>query len=67
MRRSITAQSMGLSSIANAEMKVRLKQGHNTTDFIDGPVLAHLRTVPNPENPPSEHYGVEPCDNQRGP
>jgi hypothetical protein len=46
----------GLSSIANAEMKVRLKQGHNTTDFIDGPVLAHLRTVPNPENPPSEHY-----------
>jgi hypothetical protein len=46
----------GLSSIANAEMKVRLTQGHNTTDFIDGPVLAHLRTVPDPANPPSEHY-----------
>jgi hypothetical protein len=46
----------GLSSIANAEMKVRLTQGHKITDFIDGPVLAHLRTVPNPKNPPSEHY-----------
>jgi hypothetical protein len=46
----------GLSSIANAEMKVRLTQGHKTNDFIDGPILAHLRTVPNPENPPSEYY-----------
>lgn len=46
----------GLSSIAEAEMKIRFTQGANSAELIDGPVLAYLQTVAKPENPPSEHY-----------
>ena len=46
----------GLSSIAEASMQVRLSQGMNSVQLIDGPVLAYLRTIAKPENPPSEHY-----------
>lgn len=46
----------GLSSIAEAEMKIRFTQGPNSAELMDGPVLAYLRTVAKPENPPSDHY-----------